>query len=221
MRILVVEDDTSLADGLCIGLRLQGFMPELVGTCADATAAWGQGDFSAAVLDIMLPDGSGAELLAARRAEGDRLPVLLLTALDEVGDRISGLDAGADDYLAKPFDLGELAARLRAITRRAQGQASGTIHWNGLEFDPARMAGSIAGEVVRFSRREFGLLQALLERPGAIVPKDRLEERLYGWQDGVESNTVEVHVHKLRAKLGSEFIETVRGVGYRVSEESA
>jgi len=219
MRILVIEDDASLADGLSTGLRLHGFMPEVVGTCADARAAWDQADFSAAVLDIMLPDGSGVDLLAEMRAKGDRLPVLLLTALDQVGDRIAGLDAGADDYLAKPFDLEELGARLRAITRRAQGQASGTVQWNGLAFDPARMAGRLAGRDIRFSRREFALLQALLERPGAIVAKDRLEERLYGWQDGVESNTVEVHVHKLRAKLGPEFIETVRGVGYRLAEE--
>ena len=219
MRILVVEDDASLADGLCAGLRLHGFTPELVGTCVDAAQAWAQGGFSAAVLDVMLPDGSGADLLADMRGKGDRLPVLLLTALDQVGDRIAGLDAGADDYLAKPFDLGELGARLRAITRRAQGQASATITWNGLEFDTARMGGRIRDEDVHFSRREFALMQALLERPGAIVTKDRLEERLYGWQDGVESNTVEVHVHKLRAKLGSDFIETVRGVGYRLSED--
>ncbi|MFG6500063.1 response regulator transcription factor [Sulfitobacter sp. 1A13191] len=221
MRILVVEDDASLADGLCIGLRLHGFVPELVGTCEDAQEAWEQDGFSAVVLDIMLPDGSGLELLRTIRSQGTRTPVLLLTALDQICDRIAGLDAGADDYLAKPFDLGELGARLRAITRRAQGQASATIEWNGLVFDPARMAGKIGGGEVRFSRREFTILQALLERPGVIVPKDRLEERLYGWQDGVESNTVEVHVHKLRAKLGPHFIETVRGVGYRLAEESA
>ena len=221
MRILVVEDDASLADGLCTGLRLHGFVPEVVGTCADAQEAWEQNGFSAVVLDIMLPDGSGVELLRSMRADGNRTPVLLLTALDQTGDRIAGLDAGADDYLAKPFDLGELGARLRAITRRAKGEASGTTCWNGLEFDPARMAGRTRSGEVRFSRREFAILQTLLERPGVIVPKDRLEERLYGWQDGVESNTVEVHVHKLRAKLGAAFIETVRGVGYRLAEEGA
>lgn len=220
MRILVVEDDASLADGLCTGLRLHGFVPELVGNCADAREAWAQDGFSAVVLDVMLPDGTGIDLLRERRSAGSRLPVLLLTALDQVGDRIAGLDAGADDYLAKPFDLGELGARLRAITRRAQGQAGGTIHWNGLEFDPARMAGRMGGEDVRFSRREFAILQALMERPGVIVAKDRLEERLYGWQDGVESNAVEVHIHKLRAKLGPGYIETVRGVGYRLAEET-
>ncbi|SFP93049.1 response regulator [Tranquillimonas alkanivorans] len=218
MRILVVEDDASLADGLCVGLRLQGFTPELVGTCADAAEAWKQDGFSAVILDVMLPDGSGSDLLARMRSRGDRLPVLMLTALDQVSHRVAGLDAGADDYLGKPFDLEEVTARLRAITRRAQGEARGMVSWNGLEFDPARMRGTIDGREVTFSRREFALLQALFERPGVIVEKDRLEERLYGWQEGVESNALEVHVHKLRAKLGTAFIETIRGVGYRLAE---
>ncbi|PHP27395.1 response regulator [Limimaricola cinnabarinus] len=218
MRILIVEDDETLADGLSVGLRLQGFTPELVTCCADAREALAQGGFSAVVLDLMLPDGSGLDLLAALRAGGDRVPVLLLTALDQVRDRIGGLDAGADDYLGKPFDLGEVSARLRAIIRRAEGRASALLEWNGLRLDPSRMRGEMAGRELRFSRREFAVLRALIETPGVIVEKDRLEERLYGWQEGVESNAVEVHVHKLRAKLGAGFIETVRGVGYRLAE---
>ena len=218
MRVLIVEDDETLADGLSVGLRLQGFTPELVTCCADAREALAQGGFSAAVLDLMLPDGSGLDLLAGLRAGGDRLPVLLLTALDQVRDRIGGLDAGADDYLGKPFDLGEVSARLRAIIRRAEGRANALLEWNGLRLDPSRMSGEMEGRALRFSRREFAVLRALIETPGVIVEKDRLEERLYGWQEGVESNAVEVHVHKLRAKLGAGFIETVRGVGYRLAE---
>ncbi|MGR3499583.1 MAG: winged helix-turn-helix domain-containing protein [Limimaricola soesokkakensis] len=218
MRVLIVEDDETLADGLSVGLRLQGFTPELVTCCADAREALAQGGFSAVVLDLMLPDGSGLDLLAGLRAGGDRLPVLLLTALDQVRDRIGGLDAGADDYLGKPFDLGEVSARLRAIIRRAEGRASALLEWNGLRLDPSRMSGEMDGRELRFSRREFSVLRALIETPGVIVEKDRLEERLYGWQEGVESNAVEVHVHKLRAKLGAGFIETVRGVGYRLAE---
>ncbi|EYD72865.1 response regulator [Limimaricola hongkongensis] len=218
MRVLIVEDDETLADGLSVGLRLQGFTPELVTCCADAREALAQGGFSAVVLDLMLPDGSGLDLLAGLRAGGDRLPVLLLTALDQVRDRIGGLDAGADDYLGKPFDLGEVSARLRAIIRRAEGRASALLEWNGLRLDPSRMSGEMEGRELRFSRREFSVLRALIETPGVIVEKDRLEERLYGWQEGVESNAVEVHVHKLRGKLGAGFIETVRGVGYRLAE---
>ena len=221
MRILIVEDDDLLRDGLTVGLRLSGFSPEAVGTCADARAALGLGGFQALVLDLMLPDGSGLDLLAGLRAGGMDLPVLVLTARDGVGDRVAGLDGGADDYLGKPFELQELAARLRAILRRHAGRAEAQMRWNGLVLDPARMRGTLDGREVPFSRREFTLLQALIERPGAILSKAALEERLYGWQEEVESNTVEVHVHKLRAKLGAGFIETVRGAGYRLADPEA
>ncbi|MFD1912070.1 response regulator [Halodurantibacterium flavum] len=217
MRILIVEDDETLADGLTVGLRLSGFTPEHVATCADAREALGQDGFAGVVLDLMLPDGSGLDILGELRAKGSRLPVLLLTALDDVRDRIAGLDAGADDYLGKPFDLEELGARLRAILRRGEGRATAELAWNGLVVDPARMRGCRDGAEMAFSQREFVILTALMERPGAILDKAALEERLYGWQEGVESNTVEVHVHKLRAKLGADFIETVRGAGYRLA----
>ncbi len=217
MRILIVEDDATLADGLSVGMRLSGFTPELVETCADAHAALAQGGFAAVVLDIMLPDGSGLDVLSRMRQDGDATPTLLLTALDQVRDRIAGLDLGADDYLGKPFDLDEVAARLRAIVRRAEGRAHAAIEWNGLSVDPARMSGRHMEQDIAFSPREFAILRALLERPGVILSKSSLEERLYGWQEGVESNAVEVHVHKLRAKLGAEFIETVRGAGYKLS----
>lgn len=219
MRILIVEDDDMLRDGLTVGLRLAGFSPEAVTNLDDARVALSSGTFAGMVLDLMLPDGSGCDLLREMRAAANPLPVLILTARDRLPDRVAGLDAGADDYLGKPFELEELAARLRAILRRGQGRADGCLHWNGLSLDPARMQGQVRGTQVSFSHREFTLLQALLERPGAIMSKAILEERLYGWQEEIESNTVEVHIHKLRAKLGAAFIETIRGAGYRVAAQ--
>lgn len=216
MRILVVEDDPILLDGLREGLKLSGFVADGVTTVADATEALETGRFDAVVLDRMLPDGSGLDVLRGIRQAGNRIPVLLLTAKDEVGDRIYGLDAGADDYIGKPFDLDEVAARLRAITRRSSGRASAEISLRGLTLDPASMLVRRAEVEIGLSRREFSILHALMESPQAIHSKQALEERLYGWQEDVESNTIEVHVHKLRAKLGTSVIETVRGVGYRL-----
>lgn len=216
MRILVVEDDPVLSNGLRAGLAMQGATLDIVESCADGRAALAASEFDALVLDLMLPDGSGLDLLAQMRAGGDRTPVLLLTALDEIADRIKGLDAGADDYLGKPFDLDELGARLRAISRRQNGRASALLSCNGIVLDPANMSAVANDRPVSLSRREFAVLQALMERPGVLRSKDALEARLYGWQEEVESNTVEVHVHKLRAKLGRHVIETVRGIGYRM-----
>ena len=216
MRILVVEDDPVLADGLKVGLELSGATVERVGACADARAALAANRFDAVVLDLMLPDGSGLEILRDLRAARDPTPVLLLTALDETTDKVRGLDAGADDYLGKPFDLDELAARVRAIARRGQGRAVPMLEAAGLVLDPATLSASVDGRAVALSRREFAVLSALMERPGVIRSKSEIEERLYGWQEEVESNTVEVHVHNLRAKVGREAIETVRGLGYRV-----
>lgn len=219
MRVLIVEDDEMLADGLTVGLRLQGLAPEAVGTLTDARHALAIGAFDALVLDRMLPDGDGVDLLAELRRQGSVLPVLLLTARDGLEDRVAGLDSGADDYLGKPFELVELAARLRAILRRAEGRAAGELSWNGFTLSPGSMTGRRGDEALSFSRHEFAILHALMERPGAILGKPVLEERLYGWQEEVESNTVEVHVHMLRRKLGAGFIETVRGVGYRLAGE--
>lgn len=220
MRLLVVEDDALLRDSLLVGLRLSGFTPDGVATCSDASEALVHSQFDGIVLDRMLPDGSGLDWLKAQRGQGMALPVLMLTARDRVPDRVDGLDGGADDYMGKPFDLDELAARLRAMLRRGEGgRAAPEIAWNGLRLDPATMRGTIGGAAVDFSRRELAVLTALLERPGQILSKSALEERLYGWGEGVESNALEVHVHKLRAKLGAGFIETVRGMGYRLGAE--
>lgn len=216
MRILVVEDDPILMDGLKVGLGLTGATVDDVDTCADARAALAAGRFDAVVLDVMLPDGSGLDLLAALRARGDATPVLLLTALDDPPDRVRGLDSGADDYLGKPFDLDELAARVRAIARRGHGRAGPLLKAGGLVLDPATLSATLEGQAITLSRREFAVLAALMERPGVIRSRAEIEERLYGWQEEVESNTVEVHIHNLRAKIGRETIETVRGLGYRV-----
>lgn len=216
MRILVVEDDTILADGIVAGLRLAGLTVDLVGTHADARAALEVEPFDAVVLDIMLPDGSGIELTRSLRARGDRTPILLLTALDDVADRVRGLDDGADDYLGKPFDLDELAARVRAVARRGSGRATPCLAWNDIVLDQAGQSASRNGTPLALSRREFAVLSVLIERPDVIRSKDELESRLYGWQEEVESNTVEVHIHNLRSKIGRDAIETVRGMGYRM-----
>lgn len=220
MRILVIEDDSVLLDGLKIGLGLHGLTVDAVASCEDARAAFVATCFDAIVLDLMLPDGSGLDLLRELRRRRDRTPVLLLTARDTVADRIEGLDGGADDYLCKPFDLDEVAARLRAISRRSAGRASPLVTWDGIVLDPGRRTVEVEGRGVSLSRREFAILEALMEHPGAVISKDRLQERLYGWQEDVESNAVEVHVHNLRAKIGRDAIETMRGVGYRMRSGS-
>lgn len=216
MRILVVEDDLVCADGLKVGLGLHGATLDVVASCADGRAALAVDEFDAVVLDVMLPDGSGLDLLASLRATGDRVPVLLLTSLDEVSDRIRGLDAGADDCLGKPFDLGELAARIRAISRRQEGPASSYVSYDGVKLDLARLTATADGITIGLSRREVVILSALMEHPGMVLSKGDLEARLYGWQEEIESNTIEVHVHKLRTKIGRSRIETLRGIGYRM-----
>ncbi|MBV2142480.1 response regulator [Falsochrobactrum sp. TDYN1] len=221
MRILVIEDDAILLDGLSVGLGLAGFTVDAVSSCGDAEAAIAAQNYNAIVLDLMLPDGSGLDILKSMRQARNETPVLLLTARDQVPERIAGLDAGADDYVGKPFDLHELAARVRAIARRGTGRAHATLTWKGVELDPAEMSARFDGEPLRLTRREFSILRALMERPTATISKSALEEALYGWQEEVESNAVEVHIHHLRSKLGSTFIETVRGVGYRLARAQA
>lgn len=216
MRILIVEDDAVLANGMKIGLELTGDTVDSVSNCADARAALASPIFDAVVLDLMLPDGSGLDILNELRRSGDRMPVLLLTALDEVVDRVKGLDAGADDYLGKPFDLDELAARIRAIMRRRTGRASPKLSFGGIVLNPAEMSLTLNGVTVTLSRREFAVLAMLMEQPSCIRSKGEIEDRLYGWGEEVESNAVEVHIHNLRAKLGRDAIETVRGLGYRI-----
>jgi two-component system, OmpR family, response regulator QseB len=216
MRILIVEDDAVLRNGLQVGLGLHGFVAEPAANLDEARAALAAAAFSVVVLDWMLPDGSGVDLLPQIRACEPPPPVILLTARDTVADRIEGLDAGADDYLGKPFDLDELAARIRAVSRRAAGRTSPLLEWRGLVLDPAQRSVGLDGVDVPVSRREFAILHALMERPGTVLSRAQLEDRLYGWDTEVESNAVEVHIHNLRGKLGRSIIETLRGVGYRL-----
>ena len=218
MRILVLEDDPVLSDGLRSGLGLHGMMIDCVATCGDALAVIDAADYSAAVLDLMLPDGSGLDVLSHIRSRDDAMPVLVLTAIDAIADRIAGLDRGADDYMGKPFDLDELAARLRAMIRRAAGRASPTWEWRGIKVEPARKAVSREGTGLNLSRREYALLEALMERPGRVLSRGQLEARLYGWNEEIGSNALEVHIHNLRTKIGRDAIETVRGLGYRLRE---
>jgi two-component system response regulator QseB len=216
MRLLVVEDDPVLSNGLKVGLGLTGATVDQVNNCADALAALSCSAFDAVVLDLMLPDGSGLDVLKKMRFNKDQTPVLLLTAMDETTDRIQGLDSGADDYMGKPFDLDELAARIRAIARRSAGRARSVMIAGNVELDPSTLNASVKGERIALSRREFAVLAALMERPGIIRSKSDIEAKLYGWQEEIESNTVEVHIHNLRNKVGREAIETVRGLGYRM-----
>lgn len=219
MRVLIIEDDAVLRDGLKIGLGIGGFNADAVESCEEAEAALRNHQFDALVLDLMLPDGSGLDVLQSLRERRDATPVLLLTARDQVADRILGLDSGADDYLGKPFDLDEVAARLRALVRRASGRPQALLEFRGLQIDPATQNVELNGGSIRLSRREFAILHALMLYPGQILSRAQIEEKLYGWQEEVESNAVEVHIHNLRNKLGAGMIQTVRGVGYRLGEE--
>jgi len=221
MRVLVVEDDALLGDALRAGLAQAGFVADWVRDGRAGLVAVASEPFAAVVLDLGLPALSGLELLQRVRADGNAVPVLILTARDAVADRIAGLDAGADDYLVKPVDLGELAARVRALVRRAAGQASPVLEVGPLRIDPAAHAVSFRGDAVELSAREFALLHELARAAGRVLSREQLAERVYGWGEEVESNAVEVHVHHLRRKLAPEVIVTVRGVGYLVPKDLA
>jgi len=214
MRILLAEDDTLLGDGLRAGLRQRGFLVDWVRDGEAAERELRAEPYAAAVLDLGLPLRDGLEVLAAVRRAGVTLPVLVLTARDAVPDRIRGLDVGADDYVVKPVDLDELAARLRALVRRAHGQPQETLSAQGVTLDPAARSVTQAGAPVALSAREFDLLHALMLNAGRVLSREQLEQHLYSWGQEVESNAVEVHVHHLRRKLGAGLVQTVRGVGY-------
>jgi two-component system OmpR family response regulator/two-component system response regulator QseB len=216
MRILLVEDDPQLGDGLTIGLRQAGFAVDWVKDGNSADHALQSETFDLVVLDLGLPRLSGMEVLSRARSRRQTLPVLILTARDATGDKVSGLDAGADDYLVKPVDLDELAARIRALTRRSAGRAAPLLTRGDLTLDPAAHSVTLAGAPVELSSREFSLLQMLLENAGRVLSRSQLEQSVYGWRDEPDSNALEVHIHHLRKKLGSELIRTLRGVGYTI-----
>lgn len=214
MRVLLVEDDALLGDGLRAGLGQAGFAVDWVRTGADAVHALEAEAFTACVLDLGLPDVGGLEVLRRIRVRGNKVPVLILTARDAVDDRVRGLDGGADDYVVKPVDLGELGARLRALIRRSRTEAAPVLRRRGLELDPAAHRVVFRGHPVELSAREFALLHELMLSAGRVLSREQLEERLYAWGREVDSNAVEVHVHHLRRKLAPDLIRTIRGVGY-------
>lgn len=221
MRILLAEDDTLLGDGLRAGLGQQGFQVDWVRDGEAAERELRAEPYAAAVLDLGLPRKDGIDVLAALRRAGVNLPVLVLTARDAVPDRVRGLDLGADDYVLKPVDLQELAARLRALVRRAHGQAEEVLRAQDVALSPAERVVRQGGVPVALSTREFDLLHALMLNAGRVLSREQLERHLYRWGDEVESNAVEVHVHHLRRKLGSALIHTVRGVGYLLPRDGA
>ena len=214
MRILVVEDDALLGDAIQAGLLQAGYAVDWMKDGVAAEQALTTEPYSAMVLDIGLPRLSGLEVLSRMRSRNIAIPVLILTARDTVDDRIKGLDAGADDYLAKPFDMGELAARLRALIRRASGTPQPVLQNAGVRLDPAAHSVLYQDKTVELSSREFEVLHALMLNAGKVLSRAQLEEHLYAWGEEVESNAVEVHVHHLRRKLCPALIETIRGVGY-------
>jgi two-component system response regulator QseB len=216
VRLLLVEDDAMIGEAIRAGLKREGFTVDWVHDARAAQSVLHSEPFELLLLDLGLPGRDGLALLRAERERGLTLPVLIITARDAVSDRVQGLDAGADDYLIKPFELTELAARIRALLRRRSGRPAPGIEHLGVLLDPAAHRVSREGTEVALSPREFTLLQLLMERPGTILSRSQLEERLYGWGEEVESNAVEVHIHGLRKKLGADFILNVRGVGYRV-----
>ena len=219
MRILLAEDDSLLGDGLRAGLRQLGFQVDWVRDGEAAERELRAQPYAAAVLDLGLPRKDGLDVLAAVRGAGILTPVLVLTARDAVPDRIRGLDVGADDYVVKPVDLQELAARLRALVRRAHGQPQECLCAQDVVLDPASRSVRQAGELVMLSTREFDLLQTFMLGAGRVLSREQLEQQLYSWGQEVESNAVEVHIHNLRRKLGPALIHTVRGVGYMLQRD--
>jgi DNA-binding response OmpR family regulator len=219
MRILLVEDDPMIGESVADGLKAEGYAVDWVRDGKEAEVAISATPYSLVVLDLGLPRRDGIEVLKGIRERRIDVPVLVMTARDTVRDRIKGLDAGADDYLVKPFDLDELTARARALLRRAAGRAEPTIERGPLRIDPAAREVTWNGEPVALSAREYALLAALAERQGAVLSRSQLEEKLYGWNEAVGSNAVEVHIHNVRKKLGEGVIRNVRGLGYTLSTE--
>jgi DNA-binding response OmpR family regulator len=219
MRVLLAEDDPMIAKGLERALRQDGYAVDAVADGRSAAEALRTSVFDLVLLDLGLPGRDGLKVLRELRDRGDSTPVIIVTARDDVQNRIAGLDCGADDYIVKPFDLDEVAARMRSVLRRAAGRADPCIRHRGVTLDPVAHTVERDGEPVVLSAHEFSVLEALMQRPGAVLSRAQLEERLYGWGESVESNAVEVYVHGLRRKLGSDVIRTLRGVGYFVPKD--
>ena len=218
MRLLLVEDDGMVGSAVREGLRQDGFSIDWVQDGSAAEAALRTEPYDCLLLDLGLPKKGGLEVLRDLRARRNEIPVVVITARDAVPDRIAGLDAGADDYVIKPFDLEEVAARVRAVVRRRQGRGEPEIEHRGLVLKPSTREAQFRGAPISLSRREFAVLEALAARPGSILSRQQLEQHVYGWGEEIESNAVEVFVHSIRKKLGADFIVTVRGAGYMVAK---
>ena len=218
MRILLVEDDVMLGDGMVDALRSSGYTVDWLQQGMPALSALKSEEFAALVLDLNLPDIDGISLLRKLRREGQTLPVLILTARDALDDRVLGLDAGSDDYMVKPFALQELNARLRALVRRSKGQAQAVLEYGELQLFPASQQVTYRGEPVKLTPHEYKLLQELITQSGRVLSRDQPQQSLYGWDEGAESNAVEVHIHHLRKKFFPELIRNIRGVGYIVPQ---
>lgn len=221
MRLLLVEDDALLGNGIEAGLKQAGFAVDWAKDGREAQLALAATEYELVVLDLGLPRVTGMQVLRQLRSDGSDLPVLALTARDTVRDRVAGLEAGADDYLIKPFDLAELVARIRALLRRAHGRGVTTIRYRDLLLQPDSLSVTRGEEHIQLSARECAILTDLLEHRGTALSRARLEESLYGWNEEVDSNAVEVHIHNLRKKLGADLIKTIRGVGYLVQKDAA
>ena len=219
MRLLLVEDDAMIGAAAREGLRQEGHAVDWVRDGAQAEAAAANGVYDLVLLDLGLPRRDGLAVLRNLRAKHNEVPVLVITARDAVADRVAGLDAGADDYLVKPFDFDELAARVRAVLRRRAGRTSAVLHVGELEIDTAARQVRWKGRDVALAAREYALLEALADRPGAFLSRSQLEERLYGWEEEIGSNAVEVHIHALRRKLDPALIRNVRGLGYSLAKD--
>jgi len=224
MRVLLVEDDELLGDGIRTGLKHYGHTVDWVkdGKAANEVITSAHENFDVIVLDLGLPKMSGLEVLRSIRERNITTPVVILTARETVDDRVKGLDAGADDYLTKPFDLDELCARMRALQRRSKARAQPILTYGDITLDPASHVVTLKGEQVLISRREFALLQKLLENAGRVISREQLNQTLYGWGENIDSNALEVHIHNLRKRFGSNIIRTIRGVGYmaeKINEE--
>jgi len=219
MRLLLVEDDLMIGEAVLDALRSEHYAVDWVRDGVMADTALRAESYDLVLLDLGLPKRDGLDVLRALRARHQAMPVLVATARDAVGDRIAGLDAGADDYVVKPYDTDELLARIRALIRRSAGRAEPVFAHKGVTLNPATREASVNGEPVSLSAREWAVLEPLLARPGVVLSRVQLEEKLYGWKDDISSNAVEVYVHGLRKKLGSELIQTVRGLGYVVPRQ--
>lgn len=221
MRLLLVEDDELLGDAVKTGLTQFGYVVDWLKDGEAARGALRSESFELIILDLGLPKLSGISLLQTMRLDGNATPVIILTARDSIESRIKGLDSGADDYIIKPFDLNELSARIRALTRRSQGRADTALQYRNITLDPAAHSVMVDQQLINVPRREFALLQKLLENSGHVLSREQLMQSIYGWDEDVDSNALEVHIHNLRKKLNANFIRTIRGVGYMAEKNES